>query len=74
MVLLTLLELSGPVPRLMARKPRVQKSILGIPEGLHCCNRVGPRQYADVPTLEGVGSGRQPLPCPLDLRQMGVYP
>ena len=35
MVLVTLLELNGPLPRLMAPEPRVQKVILTIRDGLH---------------------------------------
>ena len=73
MVLVTLLKLNGPVPRLMAREPRVQKAIRRISDGLHRCVLAGPGENADVPTLEGVGSGRLPPPCPLHVRQMGVY-
>ena len=73
MVLLRLLELNGLVPRLMAREPRVQKVIRRIAEGLHRRICAGPGENAYVPTLEGVGSGSPPPPCPLHLGQKGVY-
>ena len=73
MVLMTLPELKGPMPRLVALESRMRKVIRGVCEGAHRRIRAGPRQHADVHTLEGVGSGRPPPPCPLHLRQVGVY-
>ena len=64
MVLVTLPELKGPVPRLVAREPRMPKVIRGVHEGpdRRIPIRAGPRHHADVPTLEGVGCGRPPPP------------
>ena len=42
MVLVTLPELNGPVPKLMAQEPRVQKVIRRISEGVHRRVRAGP--------------------------------
>ena len=72
MVLVTLLELNRTVPRLMACKLRMQKVIRRITEGLYRCVRAGSGENGDVPTLKGLGPGRQPPPRPLHVRQMGV--
>ena len=51
----------------------MQEVICGISQELYRSVRAGPRENADVPTLEGVGLGC-PLPSrPLHLRQTGVY-
>ena len=72
-VLMTLLELDGQLPKRRRGEPRMQEVICGIIQGLYRRVRAGPRENADVPTLEGVGLGC-PLPSrPLHLRQMGVY-
>ena len=72
-VLMTLLELDSPVPRRKTREPRMQEVICGISQGLYRRIRAGPRENADVPTLEGIGLGHPLPPRPLHLRQMGVY-
>ena len=73
MVLMTLPELDGPLPSRRTGEPRMQEVICGINQGLYRRVRAGPRENADVPTLEGVGLGC-PLPSRLlHLRQMDVY-
>ena len=72
-VFMTLLELDSPVPRRRTGEPRMQEVICGISQGLHRRICAGPRENADVSTLEGIGLGH-PLPSrPLHLRQMGLY-
>ena len=61
MVLVTLPDLDGPLPRLMTGEPRIQEVICGISHGLYRRVRAGPGENVDVPTREGVGLGR-PLP------------
>ena len=70
---MALLKLDSPVPRRRAGEPRMQEVICGIRQGLYCRICAGPRENADVPTLEGIGMGHPLPPCPLHLRQMGVY-
>ena len=72
-VLMTLLELDSPVPRRGTGEPRMQEVICGVSQGLYRRTCAGPRENADVPTLEGVGLGHPLPPCPLHVRQMGVY-
>ena len=50
-----------------------QKVIRRITEGLYRRVRAASGENADVPSLEGVGPGRPPVPRPLRLRQMGMY-
>ena len=72
-VLMTLLELDSPVPRGRTGEPRMQEVICGISQGLYRRICAGPRENADVSTLEGIGLGHPILPRPLDVRQMGLY-
>ena len=72
-VLMTLLELDSPVSRRRTWEPRMQEVICGISQGLYRRICAGPRENADVPTLEGIGLGHPLPPRPLHLRQMGVY-
>ena len=72
-VLVTVPELDGPLPRLMTAEPRMQEVICGITQGLYRRVRAGPGDNADVPSLEGVGLERPFPPRPLHLRQMGMY-
>ena len=72
-VLMTLLELESPVPRRRTGEPRMQEVICGISQGLYRRICAGPRENADVPTLEGIGLGHPLPPRPLHLRQMGVH-
>ena len=72
-VLMTLLELDSPVPRGKAGEPRMQEVICGISQGLYRRIRAGPRENADVSTLEGIGLGHPLPPRPLHLRQLGLY-
>ena len=72
-VLMALLKLDRPVPGRRAGEPRMQEVICGISQGLYCRICAGPRENADVPTLEGIGLGHPLPPRPLHLRQMGVY-
>ena len=51
----------------------MQEVICGISQGLYCRVRAGPRENADVSTLESVGLGCPLLTRPLHLRQMGVH-
>ena len=73
MVLMTLLELDSPLPRCRTGESRMQEVICGISRRLYRCIRAGPRENADVSTLEGVGLGCPLSTRPLHLRQMGVY-
>ena len=43
-VLMTLLELDGPLPRCRAGESRMQEVICGISQGLHRCVRAGPER------------------------------
>ena len=51
----------------------MQEVICGISQGLYRRICAGPRENADVPTLEGIGLGDPLPPRPLHLRQMGLY-
>ena len=72
-VLMTLLELDSPVPRRRTGEPRMQEVICGISQGLDRRICAGPRENTDVPTLKGIGLGHPLPPCPLQVRQTGVY-
>ena len=64
-VLMTLLELDGPLPRCRIGESRMQEVICGISQRPYRCVRAGPRENANVSTLEGVGLG-----CPLPSRPL----
>ena len=70
-VLMALLKLDSPVRRRRAGEPRMQEVICGISQGLYCRICAGPRESADVPTLEGIGLGHPLLPRPTALAAYG---
>ena len=72
-VLMTLLQLDSPVPRRRTGEPCMQEVICGISQGLYRRICAGPRENADVSTLERIGLGHSLPSRPLHLHQMCLY-